>query len=61
MLLLQSQLSLAVKNQMAMLSQTQIALEQAKREAAGLSLAREMAQASSSGSLNLFHVTACVW
>uniref|UniRef100_A0A0B6Z6R4 Uncharacterized protein n=1 Tax=Arion vulgaris TaxID=1028688 RepID=A0A0B6Z6R4_9EUPU len=48
MILLQSQLSMAIKNQLSMLSQTQVALEQAKMEAVGFSMSREAAQAPAS-------------
>ncbi|CAL1536595.1 unnamed protein product [Lymnaea stagnalis] len=49
MMLLQSQLSMAIKNQIAMLNQTQIAVEQAKR-GAGMGLTTtDLTQASSSG------------
>ncbi|CAG5126872.1 unnamed protein product [Candidula unifasciata] len=48
MMLLQSQLSVAIKNQLSMLNQTQFALEQAKREAATVSFSRDVAQASPS-------------
>jgi hypothetical protein len=48
MIILQSQLSMAIKNQLSMLNQTQFALEQAKRGAVNLNLQREAAQPTSS-------------
>lgn len=48
MMLLQNQLSMAIKNQIAMLNQTQLAVEQAKRGAGSLGLAADVLPGSSS-------------